>query len=144
MHKDSILNCLYQAHRYLTWLETHPRDYGTGEKLYASYIHAIVAVNNHPGINLTGLAETLNISKPAVSKITNKLIEKEYILKSRAIGNDKEVLFHPSERGITAAEAHDRFEEEQFGELIALENTLSPEDRRIILDFMYKLNRLKK
>jgi hypothetical protein len=73
-NRKRIMDMIYLSHLYLQKLESTPRDYGTGDLLYSSDIHTVVAVSKSPGCNLTQLAARLSISKAAVSKFVAKLV----------------------------------------------------------------------
>lgn len=79
-----------------------PRDYGTGERLYLGEIHAINAVGDHPGINITGLANVLGVTKGTVSPLVNRLEQKRYLRKSRDAQDGKTVLVRLTRKGNAA------------------------------------------
>ena len=139
MIEERILDSIYFAHKYLNRLESTPHNYGTGEGLYSSEIHTITAIAEQPGINLTQLAEKLEVSKAAASKFTAKTIKRGYIEKSRSDSNQKEVLFYPTEKGKTAAMGHREFEKKTFGPLIEVETELADNEKEIILSYFRKL-----
>jgi DNA-binding MarR family transcriptional regulator len=141
MKDERILDLLYYAHQYLKGLESFPRDYGTGEDLFSSDIHIVTAIADNPGINLTQLADKMNISKAAVSKFTSKMIQRGYVNKDRSGNNQKEVLFHVTEKGKIAVIGHEDFESKTFGPLLRIENELPAESKKIIVSY---LNDLKK
>jgi len=136
MDDEGILELIYRAHRRLGELENTPRDYGTRDLLYSSDIHTVVAVAQQPGCNLTQLAGSLGVSKPAASKFTRKLLRMGYLVKEMQAGNAKEVSFSLSLKGRRAEEAHQRFTRKVFGPLQAVEAGLSPSDRRVIRSFL--------
>ena len=136
MADEGILELIYRAHRRLGELENTPRDYGTGELLYSSDIHTVVAVAQQPGCNLTQLAGSLGVSKPAASKFTKKLLRMGYLVKERQADNAKEVSFSLSPKGRRAEQAHQRFTRKVFGPLQAIESGLSASDRRVISCFL--------
>jgi DNA-binding MarR family transcriptional regulator len=134
-----LLDYIYTAHRFLAELESTPRDYGTGELLYASYIHTIVAVYQNPGCNLTTLAHVLNVSKAAVSKFVAKLVQQGYLRKYKAADNRRDVLFENTEKGRIAVKAHKRFERETFAPLLRIEKALSSDDLAVIETYFKEL-----
>jgi DNA-binding MarR family transcriptional regulator len=136
MTDEGILDLVYRAHRRLGELENTPHDYGTGELLYSSDIHTVVAVAQQPGCNLTQLAGSLGVSKPAASKFTRKLLRLGYLVKEMQADNAKEVSFSLSPKGRQAEQAHQRFTRKVFGPLQAVEAGLSPSDRRAIQRFL--------
>jgi DNA-binding MarR family transcriptional regulator len=141
MADEGILDLVYRAHRRLGELESTPRDYGTGELLYSSDIHTMVAVAQQPGCNLTQLAGSLGVSKPAASKFTRKLVRMGYLVKKMQADNAKEVSFSLSPKGRRADQAHQRFTRKVFGPLQAVESGLSASDSRVIRCFLEAIGR---
>ena len=141
MADEGILDLIYTAHRRLGELESTPRDYGTGELLYSSDIHTVVAVARQPGCNLTQLAGSLGVSKPAASKFTRKMLRLGYLVKEMQANNAKEVSFSLSPKGRRAEQAHQRFTRKVFGPLQAVESGLSSSDRRVIRRFLEAIGR---
>lgn len=139
MERDSILDLIYVAHKYLARLESSPRDYGTGDLLYSTDIHTVTAVSEFPGINLTQLALHLDVSKAAASKFVRKLVDKGYLLKGQSKYNNKEVLFNLTAKGRKAAKLHREFELETFRPLMKLEQSLADDERNTIVSFLNRL-----
>lgn len=137
--KSSIIELIYKAHLKLTEIESTPREYADGELLYSSEVHTICAIGRNPGINLTGLANELEVSKSAVSKFVAKLIQKEYIVKERACGNLKEVVFSLTDRGADVVRKHESYREELFGPLIAKEYELTENNKAEFIAFLKEL-----
>lgn len=138
-NRERILDMIYMSHLYLRELENTPRDYGTGDLLYASHIHTIVAVGESPGCNLTELAARLSISKAAASKFVAKLVEMGYLFKSKRVDNNREVIFNLTGKGQTAALGHQEFEDRTFGPLFEIESSLSDEEYQVIRDYFQKV-----
>ena len=90
-------------------LEKNPRDFGTGDVLFPSEVHMIDVIGKNPGINITGLAKVLGVTKGAVPKIIAKLDRKGLLNRYRRGDNQKEVLLELSKRGIVAFEGHKEF-----------------------------------
>lgn len=144
MQGTRILDYIYAAHRYLAELESVPREYGSGEKLFASEIHTVAAVFHSPGCNLTSLAAALDVSPAAASKFVAKLIRRGYIVKYKAPDNKRDVLFEATEKGRAAAKGHERFEKRTFANLIRAEETLDPREREAVRGYFEKLFALVK
>jgi DNA-binding MarR family transcriptional regulator len=136
MDDEGILELFFRAHRKLGELESIPRDYGTGDPLYSSDIHTVVAVAGQPGCNLTQLASELGVSKPAAYKFTRKLLRMGYLAKTMQADSAKAVSFTLSPKGEKAVQAHQRFTRKVFGPLQAVESGLSGSDRRVIRVFL--------
>jgi DNA-binding MarR family transcriptional regulator len=141
MADEGILDLIYRAHRRLGELESTARDYGTGDLLYSSDIHTVEAVARQPGCNLTQLAGSLGVSKPAASKFTGKLLRMGYLVREKLADNAKEVSFSLSPKGRRAEQAHQRFTRKVFGPLQAVESGLSVSDRRVIRGFLEAITR---
>jgi len=139
MESPSILECVYGAHRALADMESQARSYGTGDLLFASDIHTVVAVARKEGSNLTEIAASLGVSVPAAFKFTKKMVSLGYLLKERQEGNAKEVVFFLSDTGRKVVQAHADFEERVFGPLRAYEEQQPEDTRRVIRDFMVGL-----
>jgi DNA-binding MarR family transcriptional regulator len=88
---------------------------------------------------LTALAAQLNISKAAVSKFVAKLVRSGYLIKSRPVDNDREVIFSLTKKGQTAAVGHEQFEEKTFGPFFQLETALPEQEKKIIKEYFKKL-----
>jgi DNA-binding MarR family transcriptional regulator len=115
-----------------------PQDYGTGENLFLGQIHAINAVGDHPGINITELSRILGITKGTVSPLVNKLESKKYLKKNRDAGDGKIVLLELTDKGKTAKNGFERYrnslysgfsKEVTFGQIAFLNEILSQLDR---------------
>ncbi len=115
-----IADLMFGVHNRFTALESTPKDFGTGDLLYATEIHTIVVIGGNPNSNLTELAELLGVSKSSVSKFVKKLLEKEYIVKTQAPENRKEVFFELTERGWTAYRGHETFSDRLFGKVYGI------------------------
>lgn len=136
-----IIDLIYSAHRYLQALESTPRDYGTGDLLFASEIHTVVAVGKAPGCNLTELAAKLDVSKAAVSKFVAKLLEKGYLVKGKRADNDRVVIFHLTPKGQAAVKGHQAYEKRTFGPLLEVEAALCDRDYQTIYDYFDRLTK---
>ncbi|PKL23201.1 MAG: hypothetical protein CVV47_15990 [Spirochaetae bacterium HGW-Spirochaetae-3] len=142
MESNGPIGLFLKGHRALSEMEAAPRDYGTGELLYASEVHTLECVAEAPGINLTGIAARLEVSKSAVSKFVGKLMAAGYLDKSRAPDNAKEVNFTLTERGAIAVRGHREYRRRAFGPLFDAEARLSPRETEIVSSFLSELLRL--
>jgi len=138
-NRERIMDMIYLSHLYLQGLESTPRDYGTGDLLYATDIHTVVAISKSPGCNLTELAAQLNVSKAAVSKFVAKLLKMGYVFKGKRLDNERAVIFNLTRKGQAAALGHEAFEARTFGPLFEIEATLSEQDYQVIKDYFLKI-----
>ena len=103
------MNLLGAVMNKITALEKLPRDFGTGARLFPSEIHTIQAIGQHTGINMTDLAATLGISKPAVAQIVGKVTRKKLVERYNGTHNRKDVLARLTESGEMAFLGHQEF-----------------------------------
>jgi DNA-binding MarR family transcriptional regulator len=89
-----------------------PKDHGTGELLYNSEIHTIVAISENQGINISELAKKLGVTKGTISQLVTKLEGRGYLRKVKGAYNQKEVLLEVTKKGLKAKVGHDRFHDE--------------------------------
>lgn len=85
-----------------------PWDFGTGVPLYRTEIHTVQAIGEHPGTNVTELAQFMGVTKGAVSQTVGKLADKGLVRKEHPAGNAKEILLHLTERGSTGFHNHQK------------------------------------
>ena len=74
-------------------------------------IQPIETIGRNRGINITGLARLLVVTKGAVSQTVKRLEERGYVTKFKAPDNDKEVLLKLTARGKTAKAGYEAFRE---------------------------------
>lgn len=137
---SEIIAHILKVHNKLNLISKKPRDFGTGDLLYSTEIHTIVTIMKNPGNNLTELSYNLGVSKSATSKVIKKLLQKEYIIKSRPRDNQKEVIFNLTYKGKIAFKEHEKFSKEAFKKVYTiLENTNNMEFK-IIKSFLQELS----
>ena len=83
-------------------LDQKTRYYGTDVPIFYSEIHIIMAIAEHPGIHVGGLAET----KGAVSEILKKLEKKDLIIKEIDNLNLSRYSLNLTEKGKKAHKNH--------------------------------------
>jgi DNA-binding MarR family transcriptional regulator len=109
--KNDLLKLSEAWIRVLNKMDAHeksPKDFGTGDLLYCSEIHTIMAIGKNPDINLTGLSQLLGISRSAITQMIGKLVKKDLVEKHRDPENDKEIKIRLSPRGTIAYLGHEQ------------------------------------
>jgi DNA-binding MarR family transcriptional regulator len=69
-------------------------------------VHLIEAIHDLPHPNVTQLAETLFLTRSAVTKLTQKLLKKDAIIRYQSLENKKEILFALTEEGQSVYDTH--------------------------------------
>jgi DNA-binding MarR family transcriptional regulator len=87
-----LLNTLTAIHEKFNHIEKNPRVYSDGIKVYPSQIAAIVMIGHNAGMNVTELAQRLEITKASASELITKLEENGLVSKTHDAGNNKEIL----------------------------------------------------
>ena len=92
-----ILDTLMSINAKLNLIDKHPRVY-RDIKIFPSQIRAIVIIRHSPGINITNLAGSLNISKASASEMVTRLVETGLVTKTKDADNTKEVALNITEK----------------------------------------------
>lgn len=111
---DSLLDLLDHVMTRIGAMHSSPHDFGTGVALFRAEIHTIRAIGKNPRINVTALAEHINVTKGAVSQTISKLTRKGLVSKTHARHNAKEVLLELTDLGWKGFHAHERFHAGMF------------------------------
>ena len=133
MHQElhSIIDLFIRILHLYSVLDKKPKDFGTGDLLYVSEIHAIHAIGSYPEINLTKLAELSGVTRGAISQTVKRLVSKRYIARYR-VRNNKEVNLRLSDKGYLINQRYMDFEKEQFVFAEKLYENASKEDITLI------------
>jgi DNA-binding MarR family transcriptional regulator len=108
-------------------IDKKPRDFGTGDLLYVTEIHAMHYIAANPEINVTQLAEISGVTKGAISQTIKRLVGKRYIARYKA-KNKKEVNLRLSDKGYIINQKYEEFEKERFVFAEKLYENASKED----------------
>lgn len=125
-------------HKYNQW-ESKKRTYGTDTMLSRAEIHTIAAVGDHPGINITALAEVQGITKGAASQMIYKLVDKGSVEKKVSPDSDTEVVLNLTKEGWLNYKAHKNYHlqtsDEFFSELRNMPEQLYEELVKLLTAF---------
>lgn len=77
-----------------------------------SEVHCIEYIGKHPETNVTQLAAAFFMTKGAISKLTQKLINKELIKRYQKKENKKEVYFCLTDKGQKVFDIHEKLHQE--------------------------------
>jgi|ERR1035437_8054482 DNA-binding MarR family transcriptional regulator len=124
---QSIIDIFNKILHIYSIIDKKPKEFGTGDLLYVSEIHAINVVGINPEINMTQLAEMLGVTKGAVSQIIKRLVTKRYIAKYKT-RNNKEVNLRLSDKGYLIFQGYQSFNKEMLLFAEKLYENASPKD----------------
>ena len=109
--EDLLLTNIKNVYDKIVWLnkpvmETRLKGYTSTE------IHCIEAIEKSVHPNVSQLAQTLFMTRGAISKLTKKLIQKDAIVTYKNPDNKKEVYFKLTDKGRIAFDTHEQFHKE--------------------------------
>ena len=112
---EEILEKLEKIITLTESMHTPSLSFGTGKLLHTREIHTIQAIGRFPGINVTRLAERMEVTKGAVSQTINKLVKKGLVRKRQIFGNKKEVVLDLTDLGWIGFKNHEKFHMDALG-----------------------------
>ncbi|OOC61580.1 MarR family transcriptional regulator [Paenibacillus ihbetae] len=98
-------------------------DSSSVKKWTMTQLHILSLVKRHPcQLNNTSLAAELNLSKPAITKAMNTLIQHQLIVTVKKTDNLKEIYYEVTDQGEQLAAEHDKLHsqaEEKYYDLFS-------------------------
>jgi len=115
-----------------------PTQFTHGNKTWTiTQLHIASLIKEKPSqSNNTFLAQQLKLSKPAVTKAINTLIEKDMVIAQKKKDNQKSIFYTLTDTGQQLAELHDRMHEiaiERYNQLL---DSFSEDDLEVIAKFL--------
>jgi DNA-binding MarR family transcriptional regulator len=95
----------------------------------------ISVINQNGDLSFTGLAQALNLSKPAVTSIINKLIDQGYVYKRQSDRDRRVYHIHLTEEGKQVADA---YEESRREYVDGIHRALTDSEFNRLLELMEK------
>ena len=93
-------------------LQESPIDYGCGEELYPSEIHAVETIGKHPEVHMAELARILGVTRGAIQQTVGRLIKKGLVEKFMDEGDRKKVYLELTAKGNAAFDGHEEYHAE--------------------------------
>ncbi len=137
---ENIIKLYFSSMKLFEEIEKTPKDFGTGDLLYGSEIHTIVAIGENPGSNMTELARIMDITKGGVQKFVKKLLAKDLIYKTQLPDNKKEVIYGLTKKGNIAYKMHEAFEQKRFGKIYEIMDAMEEKEFQVLEGFLTELN----
>ncbi|MCD4675088.1 MAG: MarR family transcriptional regulator [Desulfobacula sp.] len=108
-------------------LEKKPRDYGTGDLLFPSEIHAISAVTEHPDAHMSEIAQKLGVTRGAVMQLVVKLEKRNLVERYRKEDSNKKVFIRLTSKGKIAFAGHKKYHRKMYDDLYPFLKNLKSE-----------------
>lgn len=110
---------LYENRESDIFLKELRQSIGSDVYLNMTEVHVISCVGQHEPINLTAVAERMDISKGNVSKIAAKLVKDGWLRKTQLNDNKKEIYFRLTQAGKRLFAIHEEQHEKEKRKLSA-------------------------
>ncbi len=138
--EEQAMKGLWDMFKKRTWLDSFKmkerlKDYNPSE------IHCIAHIGENKESNVTNLAESFDMTRGALSKLTKKLMKKELIESYQKPDNKKEVYFTLTEQGKEIYRIHKEIHQELKERDQPFFDHVTQEQFEAILDFAEKYNR---
>ncbi len=130
---------LWNVFKKRIWLDSFKMK-GKLKGYKPSEIHCIAYIGEDADSNVTKLADSFNMTKGALSKLTKKLIKKGLIESHQKPDNNKEVYFKLTEQGKAIYDIHDKMHKEFSDRDRPFFEQVTDEQLDVILDFAEKYN----
>ncbi|WP_338432611.1 MarR family transcriptional regulator [Clostridium tyrobutyricum] len=106
------------------------------KNLTLSEIHVIDCIGKHKLSNATFISTKLEMTKGAISKITAKLIDKNFIIANRLENNKKEIYYTLTSDGKQIFAVHKKLHEEKKNRLISILSKYDDNEINTISNFI--------
>jgi len=138
--KEQLLIDFRSLYNKYAWLNSIKMEKGLkGYK--PSEVHCIEFIEKNVDSNVTKLAESLYMTRGAISKLTKKLIEKGLIESYQKPDNKKEIYFKLTEQGKKIYEVHEELHKEFQERDNAVFDQVTEEQFDSMLSFVEKYSR---
>lgn len=138
--KEQIIVGFRDLYNKMAWLNKFKMEVSL-KGHQPSEVHCIEYIENNVDPNVTKLAESLYMTKSAISKITKKLIEKNLIESYQKPDNKKEIYFKLTEQGKVIYNVHEELHQEFRERDKDVFNQITEEQFDSMLTFVEKYSR---
>lgn len=111
-------------------------EYCEGIGLYPNEIHTVEYIAVSSTTNMTDIANQLNLTKGAVSKMIVKLENMGLLVRYKYQPNQKEIYIHLTDLGVQAYEGHKAYHKEMWEKISGYLAGIDEEHQRVILEFL--------
>jgi DNA-binding MarR family transcriptional regulator len=137
---QKIIRALTQIQEYSSLL-THGPECGF-DSLNLAEVHCIDRIGCMDFANVTKVANEMNMTRGAISKISRKLLAKSFIDSFQRDQNRKEIYFRLTAAGRQVFETHRKCHTHAMQEKAALLASYTEDEQAVILNFLNDLNRM--
>lgn len=99
-------------------------------------LHIVSAIKAQGSANNTFLSETLNVSKPAITKAIKKMLDKNVIVETRQEANQKEIHYLLTAFGEQLSSIHEQLHEKARNRYLRLLDSFNTDELETIITFL--------
>ncbi|MEK4429865.1 MarR family transcriptional regulator [Paenibacillus sp. FSL M7-0802] len=122
----------HQQRESMTILEEIHEHFDGIASLNLTDVHVIDCIGRHEPINVTTLADRIELSKGTVSKVSTKLIKEGWIRRTQLNDNKKEIYFRLTPLGKRLFLVHERLHVKVQQQLFEFLNRYSSEELNVL------------
>jgi DNA-binding MarR family transcriptional regulator len=123
--------------------KTNVLDLGSEEMIfYRGEIHMIKMVGDHPGVFISEMARSFNVTRAVVAKTVRKLEERGFLIKKEDPDDKKRLCLFLTEKGKRAYKLHNQYHQEYDRPLFAYLENLNDKELHTIQEFLKHANAL--
>ncbi|WP_017812348.1 MarR family transcriptional regulator [Paenibacillus shenyangensis] len=109
--QEQVMTEFRELFNKMAWLNKYKMERSL-QGYKPSEVHCIDYIGKHTETNVTRLAESLYMTRGAISKITKKLLDRQLIQSYQKQDNKKEIYFKLTEQGESVFAIHDQLHRE--------------------------------
>ncbi len=138
-----VINDFIQMTERIANGKTNVLDFGSEEMtFYRGEIHMIKMIGDHPGMFISEIARSFNVTRAVVAKTVRKLEERGFLIKKEDVNDKKRLCLFLTEKGKNAYELHNQYHQEFDRPLFSYLETLNEMELHTIREFLKHANTL--
>lgn len=104
---ERLINLISRLSALMGQVEEAAKEEYRFNELTLTQMHYLETINNLENPNLTELAAEMNLTKPTITVIVDRLIEKDFVVKVKSDDDRRSAHLHLTEKGKQINQMHD-------------------------------------
>ncbi|AFS39594.1 MarR family winged helix-turn-helix transcriptional regulator [Leuconostoc gelidum] len=114
----------------------------TVQQINATQAHLLMLLHSQSATN-TVLADTMKLTKPAITKAIKNLITHGYVISTKDATDKRSVHYTLTPKGVKLAWQHEQSHQNLHHDISATVSNFTPEQQATIMTFLEQINHLK-
>lgn len=114
----------------------------TTQQINATQAHLLMLLQSQSATN-TVLADTMKLTKPAITKAIKNLITHGYVISTKDATDKRSVHYTLTPKGVKLAWQHEQSHQNFHHDISATVSNFTPEQQATIMTFLEQINHLK-